>query len=173
MAIRRLFIANRGEIAVRIQKAAKALGMTTIQAHSEADADMLAVRLADEAVPIGPPHPTKSYLNIEAIVAAAREAKADAIHPGYGFLSENADFADAAEKASLVFVGPKADTIRKLGDKVTARQVAEAAGVPTVPGSDGGLDDLESARELQPMTIGYPVMIKASAGGGGRGIRDG
>ncbi|MGI9493554.1 MAG: acetyl-CoA carboxylase biotin carboxylase subunit [Geminicoccaceae bacterium] len=170
MTIKRLFIANRGEIAVRIQRAAKALGMTTIQAHSDADADMLAVRLADEAVPIGPPHPTKSYLNIEAIIAAAKEAKVDAIHPGYGFLSENANFAEAVEGAALVFVGPKAETIRQLGDKVTARKVASAAGVPTVPGSDGGLDDVEAAKDVAS-SIGYPVMIKASAGGGGRGIR--
>ena len=170
MTIKRLFIANRGEIAVRIQRAAEALGMTTIQAHSEADADMLAVRLADEAVAIGPPHPTKSYLYIEAIIAAAQDAKADAIHPGYGFLSENADFAEAVERAGLVFVGPKVETIRQLGDKVTARRVASAAGVPTVPGSDGGLDDIEAAKNVAA-SIGYPVMIKASAGGGGRGIR--
>ncbi len=170
MTIQRLFIANRGEIAVRIQRAATSLGMTTIQAHSDADADMLAVRLADEAVAIGPPHPTKSYLNIEAIVASAKDVGADAIHPGYGFLSENADFAEAVEDAGLVFVGPRAETIRQLGDKVTARQVAAAAGVPTVPGSDGGLDDLTSAKDVA-LAIGYPVMIKASAGGGGRGIR--
>ncbi len=170
MTIRRLFIANRGEIAVRIQKAAKALGMTVIQAYSEADADMLAVKLADEAVPIGPPHPTKSYLNIETIVAAAKDAKADAIHPGYGFLSENADFAEAVERAGLIFVGPKAETIRQLGDKVTARSVAADAGVPTVPGSEGGLDDVETAKQVAA-SIGYQVMIKASAGGGGRGIR--
>ena len=128
MTIKRLFIANRGEIAVRIQSAAKALGMTTIQAYSEADADMLAVRDADEAVAIGPPHPTKSYLNIEAVIAAAKESDADAIHPGYGFLSENADFADAVEQASLIFVGPRAETIRQLGDKVTARRCRRCSG---------------------------------------------
>lgn len=170
MTIQRLFIANRGEIAVRIQRAAKSLGMTTIQAHSDADADMLAVRLADEAAPIGPPHPTKSYLNIEAIVTAAKDVGADAVHPGYGFLSENADFAEAVERAGLIFVGPDAETIRQLGDKVTARRVAAAAGLPTVPGSDGGLDDLDQAKAAAS-AIGYPVMIKASAGGGGRGIR--
>ncbi|MGI9498518.1 MAG: acetyl-CoA carboxylase biotin carboxylase subunit [Geminicoccaceae bacterium] len=170
MTIQRLFIANRGEIAVRINRAAKALDMTVIQAHSEADADMLAVRLADEAVLIGPPHPTKSYLNIEAVVDAALNVSADAVHPGYGFLSENADFAEAVERARLVFVGPRAETIRQLGDKVTARRVAAAAGVPTVPGSDDGLDDLDRAREVV-QSIGYPLMIKASAGGGGRGIR--
>ena len=170
MPIKRLLIANRGEIAVRIHHAAKALGMTTIQTYSEADADMLAVRLADEAALIGPPHPSKSYLNIEAIIAAAKDAKADAIHPGYGFLSENADFAEAVQRASLVFVGPDADTIRQLGDKVTARRVAAAADVPTVPGSDGGLDDVVRAKVVAA-SVGYPVMIKASAGGGGRGIR--
>lgn len=170
MAIKRLFIANRGEIAVRIHRAAKALGMRTIQAHSEADADMLAVRLADEAVSIGPPHPSKSYLNIEAIIAAAKSTKADAIHPGYGFLSENANFAEAAQRAGFTFVGPHPETIRQLGDKVTARQVAAVVGVPTVPGSDGGLDGVERAKAVAA-SIGYPVMIKASAGGGGRGIR--
>ncbi|MGI9436746.1 MAG: acetyl-CoA carboxylase biotin carboxylase subunit [Geminicoccaceae bacterium] len=170
MAIRRLFIANRGEIAVRINQAAKALSMTVIQAHSEADQDMLAVRLADETISIGPPHPTKSYLNIEALIAAAKATSTDAVHPGYGFLSENADFAKAVEQAGLVFVGPTAETIRKLGDKVTARGVADAAGVPTVPGSDGGLDDLDTATTVAS-AIGYPIMIKASAGGGGRGIR--
>jgi acetyl-CoA carboxylase biotin carboxylase subunit len=170
VAIRRLFIANRGEIAVRIHHAAKALGMTTIQAYSEADADMLAVRLADEAVAVGPPHPRKSYLNAEALIQAAQRAGADAVHPGYGFLSENADFADGVEGAGLVFVGPKGDTIRKLGDKVTARAVAKDAGVPVVPGSEGGLADLADAKAVAA-TIGYPVMIKAAAGGGGRGIR--
>ena len=170
MAIKRLFVANRGEIAVRIIRAAKALGMETIQAYSQADADMLAVRLADEAVPVGPPHPRKSYLNGEALIQAAMAAGAEAVHPGYGFLSENADFADAVERAGLVFVGPKAETIRQLGDKVTARRAAKAADVPTVPGSDGGLYDLNAAKAAAA-AIGYPVMIKAAAGGGGRGIR--
>ncbi len=168
--MKRLFIANRGEIAVRIVQAAKGLGLTTIQAHSEADADMLAVRLADEAVCIGPAPAAKSYLDIEAVVGAARAAGADAVHPGYGFLAENGDFADAVEAAGMAFVGPSGDTIRMLGDKVTARRTAQAAGVPTVPGSDGRLADIGAARAVLEET-GFPVMIKASAGGGGRGIR--
>ena len=168
--MKRLFIANRGEIAVRIVQAAKGLGLTTIQAHSQADADMLAVRLADEAVCIGPAPAAKSYLDIEAVVGAARAAGADAVHPGYGFLAENGDFADAVTAAGMAFVGPSGDTIRMLGDKVTARRTAQAAGVPTVPGSDGRLADIEAARAVLEET-GFPVMIKASAGGGGRGIR--
>ncbi len=168
--MKRLFIANRGEIAVRIVQAAKGLGLTTIQAHSQADADMLAVRLADEAVCIGPPPAAKSYLDIEAVVGAARAASADAVHPGYGFLAENGDFADAVTAAGMAFVGPSGDTIRMLGDKVTARRTAQAAGVPTVPGSDGRLADIDAARAVLEET-GFPVMIKASAGGGGRGIR--
>ncbi|NKN36010.1 acetyl-CoA carboxylase biotin carboxylase subunit [Agrobacterium sp. a22-2] len=170
MTIRSVLVANRGEIAVRIVRAAKALGIRTVQVHSAADADMLAVRLADEAVDIGSPAPKKSYLNIEAVVAAAKAAGVDAVHPGYGFLSENGDFADAVAAAGMVFIGPSGDAIRLLGDKVAARQVAEKAGVPTVPGSDGRIDDLDAARALT-IRIGFPVMIKAAAGGGGRGIR--
>lgn len=168
--MQRLLIANRGEIAVRINRAAKALGLTVIQAHSEADADMLAVRLADEAVCIGPAPAAKSYLSIDAVMAAATETRADAVHPGYGFLAENGDFADAVEGAGMIFVGPRGDTIRMLGDKVTARRTAQAAGVPTVPGSAGRLADVEAARAVLQET-GFPVLIKASAGGGGRGIR--
>jgi acetyl-CoA carboxylase biotin carboxylase subunit len=168
--MRRLLIANRGEIAVRIQRTASELGLTTIQAHSVADASSLAVRMADERVEIGPPAASKSYLNIERLIAAARETHADAVHPGYGFLSENADFADAVEAAGLTFVGPSGDTIRTMGDKAAARAAAKAAGVPVVPGSEGKLTDraaaLEAARE-----VGFPLMIKAAAGGGGRGIR--
>jgi acetyl-CoA carboxylase biotin carboxylase subunit len=170
MAIGTLFIANRGEIAVRIIRAARELGIRTVQAHSQADADSLAVKLADEAIEIGPPQASKSYLNMEAILEAARRTGADAIHPGYGFLAESADFADAVELAGLVFVGPKAEAIRLLGDKVAAREIAAKAGVPTVPGSDGRVDDLETARAVVG-SIGFPVMIKAAAGGGGRGIR--
>jgi acetyl-CoA carboxylase biotin carboxylase subunit len=168
--IRSVLIANRGEIAVRIIHAAKALGIRTVQVHSGADADMLAVKLADEAVNIGPPAAKKSYLNIEAVVAAAKTAGVDAIHPGYGFLSENADFAEAVAAAGIVFVGPDAAAIRLLGDKVAAREVAATAGVPTVPGSGGRVGDLAAATAVVEH-IGFPVMIKAAAGGGGRGIR--
>ena len=143
MGFSRLLIANRGEIAVRIQRAARELGMTTIQVHSAADADSLAVKMADKAVNIGPPHAAKSYLNVSAILAAAAETGAEAIHPGYGFLSENAAFADAVEAAGLVFVGPKGDTIRTMGDKAAARAAAEKAGVPVVPGSEGRIGDLD------------------------------
>jgi len=170
MAIDSLLIANRGEIAVRIIRAARELGMRTIQVHSQADGDSLAVRLADRSVEIGAPAAAKSYLNVEAILSAARETGADAIHPGYGFLAENADFADAVEAAGLIFVGPKGATIRLLGDKIAAREVAANAGVPTVPGSPGRIDDMAGARALTER-IGFPILIKATAGGGGRGIR--
>ena len=170
MAIKRLLIANRGEIAVRIQRAARELGVHTIQAHSAADADSLAVRMADEAVNIGPPSAAKSYLNVEALLRAARDTGADSVHPGYGFLSENAAFADAVEAAGLVFVGPRGDTIRTMGDKAAARAAAAHAGVPVVPGSQGKLEDVAEGRRLAD-SIGYPLMIKAAAGGGGRGIR--
>jgi len=170
VAIKTLFIANRGEIAVRIIKAAKALGIRTIQAASEADTDSLACRMADEVVVIGPPQAAKSYLDVDVIVRAVRESGADAVHPGYGFLSENPRFVAAVEAAGIVFVGPDAVTIAKMGDKAMARAEAVAAGVPVVPGSEGRIGDLDDARE-QARRIGYPVMIKASAGGGGRGIR--
>ncbi len=170
MTIKSVLIANRGEIAVRVVTAAKALGIRTVQVHSAADADMLAVKLADESVDIGPPAAKKSYLSIEAIIAAAKQAGIDAIHPGYGFLSENGDFADAVEAAGMIFIGPSGEAIRTLGDKVAARDVARRAGVPTVPGSDGRLSGLDEAKALAG-EIGYPVMIKAAAGGGGRGIR--
>ena len=170
MAITKLLIANRGEIAVRIIRAARELGIKTVQVHSAADTESLAVKMADEAVNIGPPHATKSYLNIQNILDAAKATGADAVHPGYGFLAENAGFADAVEQAGLIFVGPKGDAIRIMGDKVAARVAAEAAGVPVVPGSDGRIDDPEQAK-LVAKAIGFPVMIKAAAGGGGRGIR--
>ena len=170
MAIRKLLVANRGEIAVRIIRAARDLGIRTVQAHSEADTASLAVQLADSAVNIGPAQAPKSYLNIEAIVEAAKASGADAVHPGYGFLAESPHFADAVEAAGLTFIGPRGDTIRMMGDKVAARAAAAKAGVPTVPGSDGRIDDFADAEALAG-TIGYPVMIKAAAGGGGRGIR--
>ena len=170
MTLDKLLIANRGEIAVRIIRAARDLGIKTVQVHSSADADSLPVALADEAVEIGPPAAAKSYLNVAAILQAAAETGAQAVHPGYGFLAENADFADAVAAAGLVFVGPSGDTIRLMGDKAAARQAAKSAGVPTVPGSDGLIDDLDAAGMLAE-EIGFPVMIKAAAGGGGRGIR--
>jgi len=170
VAIERLFVANRGEIAVRIVRAARELGIETVQAVSAADRDMLAARLADAVAEVGPAHATKSYLNKEAVVAAAKAAGCDAVHPGYGFLSENADFAAMVEAAGMVFVGPRPETIRAMGDKATAREMAAKAGVPTVPGSDGRVADVETALAAAD-GIGYPVMIKAAAGGGGRGIR--
>jgi acetyl-CoA carboxylase, biotin carboxylase subunit len=170
MKIKKLLIANRGEIAVRVIRAAQELGIKTVQVHSIADTDSLAVKMADEAVNIGPPHAAKSYLNIANILDAAKKTGADAVHPGYGFLAENAAFADAVEAAGLVFVGPKGDAIRTMGDKVAARVAALKAGVPCVPGSDGRVDDFEVAKKIA-VAIGFPVMIKAAAGGGGRGIR--
>jgi len=165
-----IFIANRGEIAVRVNRAARSLGLTVVQACSEADKDMLAARLADECVEIGPPPATKSYLDIERVTSAAKQSGADCVHPGYGFLSENADFAEAVESAGLIFIGPSPQTIRRMGDKVEARAAAQAAGVPTAPGSRGRLEDLAAAIAAIEQ-IGLPVMIKAAAGGGGRGIR--
>jgi acetyl-CoA carboxylase biotin carboxylase subunit len=170
MTIKSLLIANRGEIAVRIIRAAKALGIRTVQVHSMADRDMLAVKLADQSIEIGPPSAAKSYLNISAVLNAAKETGVDAVHPGYGFLSENAAFAQAVEDAGLIFVGPTAQAISLLGDKVEARKVAIAAGVPTVPGSNGRVETIDAARDVVE-TVGFPVMIKAAAGGGGRGIR--
>ena len=169
MAVTKLLIANRGEIAVRVIRAARSLGIATVAVYSTADADMLAVRMADEAVEIGPPQAAKSYLNVEAILSAARATGADAVHPGYGFLAENAAFADAVAEAGLVFVGPSGDTIRLMGDKAMARAQADKAGVPTVPGSEGIVTPEEGAQIARE--VGFPVMIKASAGGGGRGIR--
>lgn len=168
--MRKLLIANRGEIAVRIARAAREQGITTVAVHSEADADAEHVRIADEAVPIGPAPATASYLAVDAVVAAVRDSGADAVHPGYGFLSENADFAQAVLDAGAVWVGPAPNAIREMGDKVAARKSAEAAGVPTVPGSDGEIADPAEAERVAER-IGFPLAIKAAAGGGGRGIR--
>jgi acetyl-CoA carboxylase, biotin carboxylase subunit len=167
---KRLLVANRGEIAVRIIRAARELGLETVAVHSEADRDSLAVRMADVVVPIGPPPAAKSYLNVDALIGAAQDSGAQAVHPGYGFLAENAKFAEAVERAGLVFVGPTPETIRIMGDKSLARETAAKAGVPTVPGSDGVVGTIDDA-VAAAAKIGYPVMVKASAGGGGRGIR--
>lgn len=168
--IKRLFVANRGEIAVRIIRAARALGMQTVLGCSAADVDSLAAQMADAVVIVGPAPAAKSYLDISAVVAAAKTANADAIHPGYGFLSENADFAQAVIDAGLIFVGPSPRAISLMGDKAQARACAMKAGVPTVPGSDGVVESVAEALSAAE-TVGYPVMLKAAAGGGGRGIR--
>lgn len=167
----KILIANRGEIALRIQRACRALGVRTVAVHSMADADAMYVRLADESVCIGPAQSSESYLNIPAIISAAEVTDAEAIHPGYGFLSENPDFADRVEKSGFTFIGPRGDTIRLMGDKVNAKKAMLEAGVPCVPGSDGALP--EDASEILAIArkVGYPVLIKASAGGGGRGMR--
>ena len=170
VTIRKLLVANRGEIAVRIIRSAREMGIGTAQVYSDADADMPAVGMADEAVNIGPPQAARSYLNREAILEAARATGADAVHPGYGFLAEDAGFADAVERAGLCFVGPSAETIRQMGDKARARTLALQAGVPTVPGSTGTIDSVEAGLAIAG-EIGFPVMIKAAGGGGGRGIR--
>jgi len=168
--MKRLLVANRGEIAVRIIRAARDLGISTVAVHSTADATAPHVRLADAAVEIGQPQASKSYLAVEAILDAARSSGADAVHPGYGFLSERASFAAAVVDAGLIFVGPDAAVIDQMGDKVRARQLAEAAGVPTVPGTRDGVDDVAAA-VAAAADVGYPLMLKAAAGGGGRGIR--
>ena len=167
----KVLIANRGEIALRIQRACRELGIRTVVVHSEADRDAKYVRLADESVCIGPAPSSQSYLNIPAIISAAEVADAQAIHPGYGFLSENADFAERVEASGFVFIGPRPETIRMMGDKVAAKAAMKASGVPCVPGSDGALP--EDPREILKIArmVGYPVIIKAAGGGGGRGMR--
>jgi acetyl-CoA carboxylase biotin carboxylase subunit len=169
--IEKLVIANRGEIALRILRACRALGIRTVALHSEADRDAKYVRLSDESVCIGPAKATESYLNIPAVISAAEVTDAVAIHPGYGFLAENSDFAERVEQSGFIFVGPRPETIRLMGDKIAAIKAMKKAGVPTVPGSDGPLgDDLKENRRLAVM-IGYPVLIKAAGGGGGKGMR--
>ncbi len=166
----KILIANRGEIALRIQRAAKELGIATVAVHSTADADAMHVRLADESVCIGPPAARDSYLNIPALISACEITGADAVHPGYGFLSENAGFADVLEDHNIAFIGPKAEHIRIMGDKIEAKRTAKRLGIPCVPGSEGGIETAEDAL-LIASEIGYPVLIKAASGGGGRGMK--
>lgn len=167
----KILIANRGEIALRVQRACRELGIKTVAVHSVADAEAKYVRLADESVCIGPPASAESYLNIPAIISAAEVTDAEAIHPGYGFLSENADFAERVEKSGFVFIGPRPETIRMMGDKVSAKNAMIKAGVPVVPGSEGALPDEPQEIVKIARKIGYPVIIKAAGGGGGRGMR--
>jgi len=164
-------IANRGEIALRILRACRQLGIRTVALHSEADREAKYVRLADESVCIGPASAVDSYLNIASVIAAAEVTEAQAVHPGYGFLSENPDFAEQVEQSGFIFVGPKAETIRIMGDKISAISTMREAGVPCVPGSDGPIPDEETAVVELAARIGYPLMIKATGGGGGKGMR--
>ena len=167
----KILIANRGEIALRVQRACRELGIKTVAVHSVADAEAKYVRLADESVCIGPAASADSYLNIPAIISAAEVTDAEAIHPGYGFLSENADFAERVEKSGFVFIGPRPDTIRLMGDKVSAKNTMIKAGVPVVPGSEGALPDEPQEIVKIARKVGYPIIIKAAGGGGGRGMR--
>lgn len=171
MMMDKILIANRGEIALRILRACKELGIKTVIAHSVVDRNSLPVRLADEAVCVGPGNSKESYLNIPAIISAAEITDAVAIHPGYGFLSENADFAERVEHSGFIFIGPKAETIRLMGDKVSAIATMKKAGVPCVPGSNGPLGEEAKANLAMARSIGYPIIIKAAGGGGGRGMR--
>ena len=166
----KILIANRGEIALRIHRACREMGIATVAVHSEADANAMHVKLADESVCIGPPPAGRSYLHVPSIIAAAEVTGAQAIHPGYGFLSENARFAEIVEAHGLTFIGPKPETIRLMGDKITAKQAAVNAGIPVVPGSDGAITDMTEARKVAK-SIGFPVLIKAASGGGGRGMK--
>jgi acetyl-CoA carboxylase biotin carboxylase subunit len=166
----KILIANRGEIALRVERACKELGIATVAVHTTADADAMHVRLADESVCIGAPPAKDSYLNIPAIVAACEITGADAVHPGYGFLSENARFAEILEEHDITFIGPTAEHVRIMGDKIEAKQTARALGIPVVPGSDGPIEDIKAARALA-RDMGYPVLVKAAAGGGGRGMK--
>ncbi len=168
---KKILVANRGEIALRIQRACRELGVRAVMVYSEADRDAKYVKLADEAVCIGPAPSGQSYLNMPALISAAEVTDAEAIHPGYGFLSENADFAERVEKSGFTFIGPTAESIRLMGDKVSAKQAMIKAGVPCVPGSEGELPDDPAAIRRLAKSIGYPVIIKAAGGGGGRGMR--
>jgi len=166
----KILIANRGEIALRILRTCREMGIRAVVAHSTADAGSLPVRLADESICIGPPDSSQSYLNIPQLIAAAEVTDAEAIHPGYGFLAENATFAEICRACSIRFIGPSPEVIRLLGDKVRGRELARKADVPLLPGSDGAVRDEAEARSVAD-TLGYPVLLKASLGGGGRGIR--
>src|SRR5690348_5387798 len=168
--IEKLLIANRGEIALRIHRACHEMGIRTVAVHSTADADAMHVRLADEAVCIGPPAASESYLNIPNIISAAEISHADAIHPGYGFLSENAQFAEIVERHDIIWIGPKPEHIRTMGDKIEAKRTAARLGLPLVPGSDGPVEDVAEAKRIAA-EAGYPVIIKAASGGGGRGMK--
>jgi acetyl-CoA carboxylase biotin carboxylase subunit len=170
VTIERILIANRGEIALRILRAAKELGIETVAVHSTADADAMHVRLADQAVCVGPPPATLSYLSVPNIISAAEISGADAIHPGYGFLSENAHFAEVVEAHNIKWIGPKPEHIRVMGDKIEAKRTAGKLGLPLVPGSDGAVEDLDEAKAIAAKA-GYPVIIKAASGGGGRGMK--
>lgn len=167
----KVVIANRGEIALRILRACRDMGIKTVAVHSEADRDLMHLGMADESVCVGPAASAKSYLNIPAIISAAEVTNATAIHPGYGFLSENAEFAEAVESSGFIFIGPSAETIRMMGDKITAKRTMEAAGVPCIPGSTEPIGEDEDASRRMARDLGYPVMIKAAGGGGGRGMR--
>ena len=167
---KKVLIANRGEIALRVHRACKEMGIASVAIHSEADKDAMHVRLADESVCIGPNSATDSYLNIPAIISACEITDADAVHPGYGFLSENAKFAEIVEAHDMAFIGPTAEHIRIMGDKITAKQTVADAGIPVVPGSDGGVATLEEARKVAK-EVGFPLLVKAASGGGGRGMR--
>ena len=169
--IEKIVIANRGEIAMRIQRACRTLGIKTVALHSEADREAKYVKLADESVCIGPARAAESYLNVPSVISAAEVTDAQAIHPGYGFLSENADFAERVEQSGFIFIGPRPETIRLMGDKISAIKAMKKAGVPCVPGSDGPLPKEDDEIIKLADHIGYPVLIKAAAGGGGRGMR--
>ncbi len=170
--LKKVLIANRGEIALRVLRACREMGIKTVAVHSTADETLKHVLLADESVCIGPASSVDSYLNVTAIISAAELTDVDAVHPGYGFLSENADFAEMLEESGFTFIGPKAETIRLMGDKVQAIKAMKAAGIPCVPGSDGALDIEDDAGNLaHAERIGYPIIIKAAGGGGGRGMR--
>src|SRR3954464_7471040 len=166
--MKKLLVANRGEIALRVMRSAKEMGIATVAVYSEADRNALHVRYADEAVCIGPPPSSQSYLAMNKIIEAAKETYADAIHPGYGFLSENADFSDLVTASGIIFIGPTGESMRMMGSKLAAKATAKKHNIPLVAGTDHAVDDIQEAKKIAK-TIGFPVLIKASAGGGGKG----